>query len=277
VFLEDYDITLAEELVRGVDVWLNTPRPPWEACGTSGMKVLANGGLNASTLDGWWAEAYRPDAGWYVGGSHDQTGRPPDDVDDEDAQRLYELLEREIIPTFYERDAQGLPRVWIARMRASMAELAPQFSANRMVREYVNDIYIPATRLVQRRESDGGALGEALHAWHTRLGRDWRSIRFGQLDVSEANGRRVLSAPVYLGAIAPADVTVELYADAMGEEPAERLAMQRVRDLPGTAHGALYQVEVPARRPVSDYTPRVIASHPDARVPIEATFITWYR
>lgn len=274
VFLEDYDITLAEELVRGVDVWLNTPRPPFEACGTSGMKVLANGGLNASTFDGWWAEAYRPDAGWCVGDSREHVGG---DADETHAAVLYDLLEHEIIPAFYERDAQGLPLQWLDRMRSSMAELAPRFSANRMVREYVTDIYVPAARLAQRRVCEGGRLGKELHAWHKRLERDWRAIRFGQLEVTESDAGRVMAVPVYLGALEPSDVAVELYADPLGAEPAVCLTMDRARDLPGAVHGALYRAEVPLGRPGSDYTPRVIASHPDARVPLEAGFITWYR
>lgn len=281
VFLEDYDITLAEELVRGVDVWLNTPRPPWEACGTSGMKVLANGGLNASTFDGWWAEAYRASAGWCVGdaraqsaSSGDAEGHPEDDVH---ATKLYELLEREIVPAFYARDAQGVPRQWLAMMRSSMAELAPEFSANRMVRDYVNDIYVPAATLVHRRECDGGQLGQVLRDWHTRLARDWHAVHFGELEVAEAEGRRVLTVPVYLGALAPSDVAVEVYAEATATQPRARLTMSRVRDLPGAVNGAVYEADVPLDRAASDYTPRVIPSHPDALVPLEAAFITWYR
>ena len=280
VFLEDYDITLAEELVRGVDLWLNTPRPPWEACGTSGMKVLANGGLNASTFDGWWAEAYRPDAGWCVGDAGDHIGTNDDDLraaDDAHATNLYELLEREIIPAFYGRDADGVPRRWLAMMRSSMSELAPQFSANRMVREYVNDIYVPAAALLHRRECDDGRLGRELREWHTRLARDWHAVHFGELEIAEGDGRRVLSVPVYLGALPPSDVIVELYADPVGTASATRLPMNRLRDLPGAIHGAVYGVDVPLDRPASDYTPRVIPAHPDARVPLEAAFITWYR
>ena len=280
VFLEDYDITLAEELVRGVDLWLNTPRPPWEACGTSGMKVLANGGLNASTFDGWWAEAYRPGAGWCVGDARELDATPDDAVgpeDDAHATRLYELLEREIVPAFYTRDAQGMPRRWLEMMRSSMAELAPQFSANRMVREYVNDIYVPAAALLQRRECDAGRLGRELREWHTRLASDWHAVHFGELEVGEAEGRRVLTVPVYLGVLAPSDVVVELYADPVGSRPATHLTMTRVRELPGAFNSAVYSADVPLDRPPSDYTPRVIPSHPDARVPLEAAFIAWYR
>jgi len=277
VFLEDYDITLAEEMVRGVDVWLNTPRRPWEACGTSGMKVLANGGLNASTLDGWWAEAYDPRVGWRIGGDDDS--HDPD-ADAADAERLYELLEREIIPEFYARDAAGIPTRWLARVRASMAELAPRFSANRMVREYVTSVYLPAAKLLRERECDNGRLGKDLVAWHARLERDWHAIHFGQLETSDVDGRRTVSVPVYLGALDEADVAVELYADPANPLDAgerQRLTMTRVSQLPGAVNGGLYRVEMDTTRPASDYTPRVVARHPNARIPIEAWPITWYR
>ena len=274
VFLEDYDLALAEEMVRGVDVWLNTPRRPWEACGTSGMKVLANGGLNVSTLDGWWAEAYDPRVGWRIGGDDDS---PEAAADAADAMRLYDLLEQEIVPEFYTRDASGVPAQWLERMRASMAELAPRFSANRMAREYVTHTYLPAARLLHQRECDNGRLGKELVTWQARVERDWHAIHFGQLEVSEAEGHRTMSVPVYLGALDPEDVAVELYADSVDSERPERLTMTRVSELPGAVNGGLYRVETDAARPASDYTPRVVARHPNARVPIEAWPITWYR
>jgi glycogen phosphorylase len=273
-FLEDYDITLAEELVRGVDVWLNTPRPPWEACGTSGMKVLANGGLNVSTLDGWWAEAYDASVGWCIGRAADPT-RPTSDATD--AGALYKLLEREIVPEFYCRDAAGIPTRWLERVRTSMAELAPRFSANRMVREYVRDVYIPAAELVHARERDGGRVGKELCAWYTRITRDWRALHFGDMTVAAADGDRTVSVPVYLGALDPSDVAVELYADAGAEAPAECLPMADVGALPGSANGRFYRAQVVGDRPLSDYTPRVIPAHPGVRVPIEASPIIWYR
>ena len=122
VFLEDYDISLAQELVQGVDLWINTPRRPWEVCGTSGMKVLVNGGLNLSTLDGWWAEAYRPEVGWALGDSGEDSDAGRDAVE---AKQLYALLENDIVPQFYVRNSAGIPTAWVARMRASMSSLAP--------------------------------------------------------------------------------------------------------------------------------------------------------
>ena len=133
---------LAERLVEGVDVWINTPRRPWEASGTSGMKVLVNGGLNLSVLDGWWAEAYTPDVGWAIGDGAEHGEDPA--WDRADAEALYAALEDQIVPEFYNRDANGIPAGWVRRMRESMALLTPTFSANRTVREYTEEQYIPA-------------------------------------------------------------------------------------------------------------------------------------
>ena len=141
VFLSDYDMLLAERLVEGVDVWINTPRRPWEASGTSGMKVLVNGGLNLSVLDGWWAEAYSPAVGWAIGDGNEHG----DDSawDRADAEALYSILENEIVPEFYDRDETGIPGNWVARIRESMAMLTPAFSANRTVRQYTEEHYFP--------------------------------------------------------------------------------------------------------------------------------------
>jgi starch phosphorylase len=138
-FVPDYDLGIAGTFTQGADLWLNTPRRPWEACGTSGMKAVMNGGLNLSTLDGWWDEAYAPEFGWSLG---ERDGQAADD--DADAQQLYALLEREIVPLFFERDARGIPVAWVAKIRASLAELTPRFSAARMMREYVERYYVTA-------------------------------------------------------------------------------------------------------------------------------------
>ncbi|MCK5189972.1 MAG: alpha-glucan family phosphorylase, partial [Methylococcales bacterium] len=134
VFLADYDMAMTEQFAQGVDVWINTPRRPWEACGTSGMKILANGGLNLSELDGWWAEAYTPEVGWALGDgqTHDEPG-----WDAIEAYELYRVLEEQVIPEFYQRDERGIPEKWVTRIRNSMAILAPEFSSNRMLRDYV--------------------------------------------------------------------------------------------------------------------------------------------
>ncbi len=149
IFLSDYDMQLTEQLVQGVDVWINTPRRPWEACGTSGMKALVNGGLNLSVLDGWWAEAYRPDVGWALGDGRDHNDDPASDA--AEADELYDRLERDVVPEFYARDETGIPIGWVARMRESMARLTPYFSADRAVREYTEQHYLPAAEAYRAR------------------------------------------------------------------------------------------------------------------------------
>ena len=271
VFLADYDMSLAEELVQGVDVWINTPRRPWEACGTSGMKVLVNGGLNLSELDGWWAEAYRADAGWALGGDDG----PASGSDAAAAERLYGLLEQEIIPEFYERDAQGIPRAWVERIRASMANLAPSFSSNRMMREYVERHYLPAASAFRRRSADGARLARELGAWTETLERHWSEVRFGDVNVSPERDGWSFEAHVYLGAI-PADmVGVELYAEATEAQEPVRQPLKRCGELRGS-NAYVYRAAVPASsRPWWHFTPRIVPHHHDAFVPIEAPFIVW--
>ena len=151
VFLEDYEMTLARTLVQGVDVWLNNPRRPLEASGTSGMKAAMNGALNVSILDGWWAEGYGPELGWAIGGTEEHPDEHAGDA--ADAAALLGVLEHEVIPAFYERDEAGLPRRWLAMMRESIAQVGEHFNTGRMVAEYVERYYLPAhaSRFAQRR------------------------------------------------------------------------------------------------------------------------------
>jgi starch phosphorylase len=266
VFLADYDLRIAEQLVQGVDLWINTPRPPWEACGTSGMKVLVNGGVNLSTRDGWWAEAYQPELGWLLeGDGSDDAG---------DAALLYELLEREVIPSFYERDPLGVPRRWVARMRASMSGLTPVYSANRALREYAEHYYAPAARACARRCESGAELAARIIEWERMLRTHWPLLRFGEVRVTDSEGRHCFETSVYLDDIDPEWVTIELYADGENGAAPVRTAMRRERPLVG-AHGFIYLAEVPDTRPAAHYTARAIARHPDALVPLEAPMILW--
>ena len=171
IFLSDYDMLLTGQLVQGVDVWINTPRRPWEACGTSGMKVLVNGGINLSELDGWWAEAYTPEVGWALGDGKEHGDDPAWDA--AEAEALYALLEREVIPEFYTRDPNGIPVAWVARIRESMARLTPRFSANRTVREYTEQYYIPAATAYRERAADKGAMGVQMVNWQRALEQNW--------------------------------------------------------------------------------------------------------
>ncbi len=271
VFIEDYDLNVAAQLTQGVDVWINTPRRPWEASGTSGMKVLVNGGLNLSELDGWWAEAWAPELGWAVGDRQEHGT----DVDAREAEQLYRILENQVVPEFYQRDEQGLPRNWVQRMRESMARLTTRYSTNRMLREYTENFYIPLADACRQR-ADNPALVNELERWHDTLLRHWSHVHFGNIRITTNNGVHRFEVQAYLDEI-PADaVDVELYAEGENSSPPVRIPLHRAAALAGTANAYLYAGEVPAQRPATDYTPRIIPRHPHANIPIEASNILWY-
>ena len=269
VFLADYDLRVAEHIVQGVDLWINTPKPPWEACGTSGMKVLVNGGLNLSSLDGWWAEAYSPDVGWAIEGDGSDDAR--------DAARVYDLLERQVVPIFYDRDDKGVPKGWVDRMRASMARLTPAYSADRALREYTERYYLPLAKAFGQRSRNGAERAASIVEWDRALRQHWSLLRFGEVQVRSERGRHVFAATVYTDDLDPDSVSIELYADASGAGGAPaRTTMRRETPLVG-ARGFVYRAEVPDDRPASDFTPRAIPSHPDVSVPLELPLITWAR
>lgn len=276
VFLADHDMLLAEHLVQGVDVWINTPERPWEACGTSGMKVLVNGGLNLSELDGWWAEAYGPDVGWALGDGEEHHGDPAWYA--AEARMLYERLEHDVIPEFYARDARGVPAGWVARMRESMARLTPQFCTGRTLREYAEQYYVPAARRYLERAVDKGALGAQLVERQRALARNWAAVRFGELEVTAEESQHRFELPVHLHDLDPQAVQIELYADGLDGNGPERHSMTRVRELDGVAGSHVYAARVPAARPAAHYTPRIIAAcGDDVAVPLEAPWIHWQR
>jgi starch phosphorylase len=271
IFLADYDMLMIEYLAQGVDVWINTPQRPWEACGTSGMKVLVNGGVNVSELDGWWAEAYEPAVGWALGDGREHGGDPAWDA--LEAARLYELLETEIVPQFYARDAQGMPRAWVARVRESMARLSPVYSANRSVRQYVEECYLPAADGYRRRAAGGGLLGAQIAARMRQMAEGWPSLRFGRMSVETHDAQHHFSVEVQLGALERQDVRVELYAD--GLSGAVPLRQEMKRTTPGGPGIELYVMSVPASRTLSDYTARIVPALQDGSVPLEAAHILW--
>jgi starch phosphorylase len=273
VFLNDYDMFLTEHLVGGVDLWLNTPRRPWEASGTSGMKVLVNGGLNLSELDGWWVEAYAPDVGWALGDGREHGDDPAWDASE--AGQLYDLLEQQVVPEFYTRDESNIPRAWVARVRESMARLTPQFSANRTVRDYTEKYYLPAFAAYQERAASKGAQAERMTNWRRGLEQKWHGLRFGQVKVETAGQNHVFEVAVFLGEIEPGAVRVEVYADGGDNGPPVRYEMSRIRQLKGSANGYAYGASVPASRPASDYTPRIVPYFPSAKVPLESDQILW--
>jgi starch phosphorylase len=200
VFLEDYDMHVARYLVQGADVWLNVPRRPLEASGTSGMKAAVNGALNLSVLDGWWDEGYSPDCGWAIGGG--EVYDDPDENDAIEAEALFSLLEQEVVPLFYARDASGRPRDWTAMMNNSIRRLGAFFSTSRMVRDYVEQAYLPAHRAFVALASGGGAGARDLARWRQRLLRGWPSV--------SVRSRLDAAGPVPVGADVPVEVLVKL-------------------------------------------------------------------
>ena len=275
VFLSDYDMLLTAQLVQGVDVWINTPRRPWEACGTSGMKVLVNGGLNLSELDGWWAEAYTPEVGWALGDGREHGDDPAWDA--AEAEALYDLLEREVIPEFYARDAQGIPTAWVARMRNSMASLTPRFSANRAVAEYTEQHYLPAAAAYRARAADKGVMGKNIANWERALREKWATLRFGEVKVQSNAVQHIFEAEVFLNGLDPNAVRVELYADGKDGSSPIRQEMTRVRQVAGADSGHAYVAQVPATRPVTEYTARLIPHYDGVAIPLEDVQILWQR
>jgi starch phosphorylase len=275
VFLSDYDMQLTERLVQGVDVWLNTPRRPWEACGTSGMKVLVNGGINVSELDGWWAEAYVPELGWALGDGQEHGDDP--NWDAAEAEMLYERLEREVIPEFYARNDQGIPTAWVARMRESMARLTPLFSADRAVREYTEQHYLPAADTVRLRTANKGARASQMNGWRQSLEQKWGGLRFGELRVETKAEQHLFDIQVYLNDLDPKAVQVELYADGVNGGKPARQEMKNLHPLAGAAGGYTYSAAVSSSRSPADYTARVTPRCDGASVPLEAARILWQR
>jgi starch phosphorylase len=275
IFLNDYNMLMSEYMVQGVDVWINTPRRPWEACGTSGMKVLVNGGLNLSELDGWWSEAYTPKVGWALGDGQEHGDDPA--WDEEEAEKLYERLEREVIPEFYDRDGMGIPRTWVARMRESMAQLTPQYSSNRAVREYTENHYLPAASAYGLRSADKGVMGSQIMAWQHTLEQNWSSLHFGDLKVETQKNEHLVEVQVYLNDINPDAVTLELYAEGLIGSAPVRVMMQRLHALLGSSGGFVYKGAVSATRPPTDYTIRVIPAFSGVNVPLETAYIRWQR
>lgn len=274
VFVPDYNILVAEQLTQGVDVWINNPRRPWEASGTSGMKVLVNGGLNLSELDGWWAEAYEPGLGWAIGDGQEHEGDPG--WDRHEADEVYDLLEREIVPAFYRRDERGVPQAWVDKVRTSMAKLTPHFSTNRMVREYVQTYYRPLAAAYDERAAGAGAAGAEVCNWRRNLASFWNTLHVGEIHVERQEERYLIKASLILGELQPDEVRIEVYAEpADGTTAALRVPMERDGELVGTVNGFTFAASVPNQRPVGDYSIRVLPNNPRAAVPLEAQQILW--
>jgi starch phosphorylase len=215
-----------------------------------------------------------PEVGWALGDGKEHDDDPSWDA--VEAQELYDLLEYEVIPDFYTRDDQGIPVAWVARMRESMARLTTQFSANRAVREYTEKYYVPAAAAYRARAADQGAAGKELVDWQHALEEDWPTLQFGDLQVASEKGEHKFEIEVHFGRVDPAGVRVELYADGVNGEGPERREMRRGQPLP-EGHGYLFRAQVPATRPASDYTARVVPQRSGVAVPLEAAQILWQR
>jgi starch phosphorylase len=287
VFLEDYDLAVARYLVEGVDVWLNNPLRPLEASGTSGMKAAANGALNLSTLDGWWDEVWREphrmaQIGWAIGKGEVYDNR--DYQDQVEAEALYDLLERDIIPTFYERSADRLPRKWIGWMKASIGTLCRFVNTHRMVSDYTREFYMNAHQRYRELERDGAAGARALAAWLCRTREAWPQVRIEAIEGGPNNSlpvgaRMRVRAHVQAGPLSRDDIAVELYlgpVTASGEiDSAATTRMQPVeRDSQGRW---VYEAAAVScnRSGLHGYTVRVLPRHPALASPFLPGLIAW--
>lgn len=275
IFFEDYDMLVTEQLVRGVDLWINTPRRPWEACGTSGMKVLVNGGLNLSVLDGWWAEAYDPKIGWALGDGKEH-GEDPD-LDAAEANQLYELLETKVIPEFYRNRVDGIPKTWVAKMRESMARLTPKYSADRAVQEYTEKYYLPAAAAYLERAKESGSEFNDLKATLASISARWSGLRFGDVQSNVSSGKLTFDAQVYLNGLKPEEVNVELYAESLNGEGAEKTEMTCMAGMTTGPGLYLYRATITLKRPQEDYTVRILPNISKVQIPLEESNILWQR
>jgi starch phosphorylase len=225
-------------------------------------------------LDGWWDEAFAPDLGWAIG---DGGGGDARQADARDAEHLYETLEQSIVPEFYARDAHGLPRNWLARIRRSMSTLTPIFASTRMARDYVEKAYMPLAKILRNRMRNDCEEAKLLRDWAANLDRRWSNLHIGQPSTTGANGCWQFSVPVIMGEIPPGSAHVELFADELINKPAEVVILHQEQAIPGAMNGYIYSGEVPATRPAEDYTVRVIPHHPEVGVPSEFALIAWQR
>jgi starch phosphorylase len=281
VFLENYDMNVARYMVQGVDVWLNTPRRPYEASGTSGMKAAANGVLNCSILDGWWVEGYEPDVGWAIG-----RGEIYGDANYQDqleSVALYDLLEKQIVPLFYQRTVDNLPREWVSRMKACMRKLAPVFNTNRMVREYAEKFYIPAKRRGEMLAGDGLSHAIALASAKDSLRSKWKGIKVVAIQSSGNGHYKVgqnmkVDAMLDLPGIDPADVNVQLYCgpiSAGGEiEKPSVLNMAHVKEIAPGRHMFVGEVQC-ATSGRQGFAVRIVPGLEDQATPFEPGLISW--
>jgi starch phosphorylase len=280
VFLEDYDMIIARYLVQGVDVWLNTPRRLREASGTSGMKAAANGVLNMSVLDGWWDEAYKPEVGWAIG--RGEVYDDPEYQDKVEAEAIYDLLERDIIPTFYDRSGR-VPRHWIEHMKAAISSLSFFFNTNRMVAEYTKNFYMPVLDRTNKLAQNDYAGAQDLSSWRQRLRSGWDAVRVVNVEGDLPNEIQVgeafeAKAEINLGQLSPDDVCVELYVGLVNPRgelvQGEAVTMDVVENLGNGKF--IYQAQTKCQMSgLHGYTVRVLPHNPSAVTSFLPGFIRW--
>ncbi len=287
VFLEDYDMVVGRYLVQGVDIWLNTPRRPHEASGTSGMKATANGALNVSILDGWWAEGYTRDTGWAIGFGEEYDDDQFEYQDSIESNAIYDLLEKEIAPLFYDRGRDGLPRGWIAKMKAAMQQHAGVFNTNRMVGEYCEQCYVPALRRVKRlmNGDSAGSRSRELAAWKARVVAGWGQLKIESVAAEQPTGgdfrvgdQLQVQAQVHLGALKPTDVAVQLFygrLDAEGLIAESRSVPMLIAQSKGEGRYVFAGAVPCARSGRYGYTLRILPQHEDLGNPFEMGLILW--
>ena len=280
-FLEDYDMKLGRYLYQGVDVWLNNPRRPLEASGTSGMKAAVNGAINISVLDGWWDEAYDGTNGWAIG--HGEEYDDPGYHDQVESQAIYRMLENEVVPMFYARGRDGLPREWIRRMKNAMRTVCPVYSASRMVREYTERMYLPAGQRWDALSANGLERAEALAAWRERVRANWKDVGVQSVEAEtvtalEAGTTRPIRAEIVLGALAPKDVSVALYSGLLsgdGEITAATVSEMKVEGSPRTGvykYSGTLQAHMTG---LHGFRIRILPAQEDLANPLQMNCITW--
>jgi starch phosphorylase len=281
VFIEDYDMNVARYLVQGVDVWLNNPRRPLEASGTSGMKACCNGGLNLSVLDGWWVEGYAQANGWAIGHGEEYTDLTYQD--DVESRAIYDLLEQEIVPLFYSRSSDGLPRGWLKMMKASISTCVPFFNTNRMVQEYTEKAYWPSSQRFARLTAENLKRAALLAQWRRNLQRGWNGVRVETVESNGADplhvgGELTVKARVQLGGFSPEDVEVQLFhgvVDNLGEIPNPRTVTMSTN---GKHEGSswTYQGTISCRASGQHgFAVRVLPKNTDLASPFEPGLVAW--
>jgi glycogen phosphorylase len=280
VFLDDYDMAVARALYHGADIWLNTPRRPLEACGTSGMKAALNGALNCSILDGWWDEWFDGQNGWAITSAEeiDDDSRR----DEREVNSLFDLIESQIVPLYYERGAGGVPRGWVGRVKQAYASLGPKVTASRMVRDYVEKLYEPAATDADAALAEGAARGKALASWRARVLKAWTGVKVAEVDAlagpAMLGDERPITVSVDLGHLEPDDVAVQVLHGTVGaadeiQQPEELTLTHEGGDGAGHAcYTGTFRCTSAGRY---GFTVRVVPAHPDLPSPVELGLIAW--